>query len=295
LTAVGRASTLPDMMPVAPDMAAVREAFERQSNRIARLLDGADRLDVAVPGLDWTAAQLAAHLCVVYESFAATVRGEFPAEALDAVPGRTDGATLPQTVAAVNAFAVAQLDFADPASAATRFAAAAAGLLSVLDKGPDPEAACPAPWYGPGMTRTVGTLAALAVSESLLHGLDLARALGGRERLCPRCAAAAAPTVMSQMMPLLLDRESARGFTGSFELRLRGGSAFTLHIADGRAWATGPGGAKPDCVLSLDPGAALAIGSGRRSLARAVLTGQAVAYGRKPWLGLRMGALFLNP
>jgi len=284
------------MMTVVPDGRAVREAFKVETDRVSRLLDTAAGLDDPVPQLDWTIRQLAAHVCMVYQSFASTVRGEFPADALDEVVG-TDGAagTLPQSLAAANAFAIQMVDFPDPAAAAETLEASATDWLEVLDAGPDPLESHPTPWYGPQATRTAGTLAALAVSETLVHGQDLARAMGAKLRPAAASAAAAAPTVMSEMWPTLLDPERARGFSGSFEVRVRGGEPFVLHIADGKAWSTPVEGQKADCVVSLDPRTALMIGFGRQSLGRAILSGGSFAYGRKPWLGLRMHTFFMRP
>lgn len=281
------------MMTVVPDLPAVREAFAVESSRVAQRVRAADRLDTPVPGLAWTVGQLTAHLCTVYQSFAATMRGEFAATALDDViaPGRT----LPESVAAANAFAVSLIEYKGPAEAADALVAAAAELIEALGKKPDPLVSCPAPWYGSGRTRTVGTLASLAVSETLVHGYDLARAV--RRRALPNVDAAAlvAPTVMSEMLPLLLDAERADGFRASFEIRVRGGAAFVLHISDGQVRTAPVDGQEVDCVVSMNACSALMIGYARQSVGHAVLTGRTLAFGRKPWLGLQMRGLFLTP
>jgi hypothetical protein len=103
---------------------------------------------------------------------------------------------------------------------------------------------------------------------------------------------------MSAMLPLLFDAGRAKGFQADYEVRLRGGARFLMRIADGKAesFELGePGERKVDCVLSLDPRAALLIGFGRSSLARAILNGDAFAGGRRPWLGPRFVTLFASP
>jgi uncharacterized protein (TIGR03083 family) len=282
------------MMTVVPDGRAVREAFKTETDRVTRLLNTAARLDDPVPQLDWSIRQLAAHMCVVYQSFASTVRGEFPMGALDGVVG--PHGTMPEMLARANAFAVQLVDFPDASAAAETIGARATEWLEVLDGDPDPLEACPTPWYGPKTTRTIGTLAALAVSETLVHGQDMARAIGAKMQPSASSAAAVAPTVMSEMLPLLLDTERADGFDGSFEIRVRGGVPFVLHIADGKAWSTPAGeGEKADCIVSLEPRAALMMGFGRQSVGRSVLTGGSFAFGRKPWLGMKMLDFFLTP
>jgi hypothetical protein len=155
----------------------------------------------------------------------------------------------------------------------------------------------PTPWYGRGVTRNVATLGAIGVSETLVHGRDLALALGGDPRVPERAAACAAPTVMSEMLPLLVDPAAAGGLTVTFEFRIRGGQSFVLHISDGAARCVPAPSTEyeVDCVISLSACAALLVGFNRMSTWRALVTGRAVSYGRRPWLGLRFRGLFLSP
>jgi hypothetical protein len=141
----------------------------------------------------------------------------------------------------------------------------------------------------------VATLAALGVSESVVHGYDLAGALRTRPWLDERSAAAAAPTVMSAMLPLLVDPAGARGFTGSFEVRIRRSPRFVLRLDAGQARTAPAGGHKVDCVLSLSGCDALLVGFRRRKLWQAIAGGGALAHGRRPWLGLRFATLFRLP
>jgi hypothetical protein len=104
-----------------------------------------------------------------------------------------------------------------------------------------------------------------------------------------------AATVLSEMMPLLLDRQRARALRARFELRIRGGGRFHLHIFDQTAWATPVSAESPDCVVCLTGSSALLIGLGRQRLLRAVASGRALAFGRRPWLGPRLGDMFLTP
>jgi len=167
--------------------------------------------------------------------------------------------------------------------------------VGALDTGPDLGAERPTPWYGVGVTRTVATLAALSVSESVVHGYDLAGAFRTRPWLDERSAAAAAAIVMSEMLPLLVDPAGARGFTGSFEVRIRRAPRFVLRVDAGEARAEPAGGRGVDCVLSLSGCDALLVGFRRRRLWRAIASGGALALGRRPWLGLRFNQLFRLP
>ena len=277
-------------MTVEPDREAVCAALGQESRRVARLVRGCARLDAPVPGLAWTTGQVAVHLSVIYRIFAATLRGEpFGAELADA------GSTLAQATAAANALALEVFTPGAPAEAAGELEAGAAELGAAVASCPDLRAACPAPWYGPEVTVTAGALAAIGVSETLVHGHDLGRAVGGGQRLPAGPATAVAATVMSAMMPLLLDPAQAGGFTGGFDIRVRGGQRFVLRVADGKAWAEPPGGQRADCVVWVSGRTALLTGMGRQPLWRAVLTGGIVAFGRRPWIAPRLRTMFPPP
>jgi uncharacterized protein (TIGR03083 family) len=278
------------MVAAAPDRDGVCLTLDRESRRVARMMRGCADLRRPVPGLAWTTGQLAAHLAAVYRASAATIRGEHTGLDL----GGATGQTLPERTAAANAHMVAAIRPGSPAEAAGALAEGAADLLTTLT-GRDLAASHPVPWYGPGVTRTAGTLAALAVSETLVHGYDLARATGNGRRVPAGPAAMVAAAVLSEMMPLLLDPRRAAGFTGVFEFRIRGGQRFVLRIGGGKAWAEPGAGQPADCVMSLSGPAALLVAMGRQPVWRAVVTGGALACGRRPWLGLRVRSLFMNP
>lgn len=283
---------MPRMMIVQPDLGVVRNALARESDRLVGAVHAAPALDRRAPGLAWTTGQLVAHLCAVYRAFAATLRGEQLAPGIAEVAGT--GRPLPEIVAAVNGSVVDRISFAGPAAASEALAEAATDLLAALDTGPDPLAECPAPWYGATATHTAGALAALSVSESLVHGYDIAGALGTTRRIDECSAVAVVPTVLTTMMPLLLDPVGARDFTGAFEIRIRGALPFVLAVDGGTAWAQPANGQMVDCVISLTACAALLVGFRRQPLWRAVLSGASLSYGRRPWLALRFPRLFLS-
>lgn len=287
------------MWSVTPDKQAVSDAFAKESERVVDLVRGCRDLRDPVPGLAWNVGQLAAHLTAVYMSFGETLRGGYQDAQLEhAVAAAGEGVGLPAAVAAANAYAVEQLTAESALSAAQGLATHAASLLEALSGQNDLALELDTPWYGAGVTRSVGMLASLAVTESLVHGRDLARAVHADARMSQRSAAAATSTVMSAMLPLLFAADRAKGLRAGYELRPRGGERFLMQINDGKAEcfeAGQPGERKVDCVISLDPRAALLVGFGRLSLARAILNGGAIAGGRRPWLGLRFHTLFATP
>jgi uncharacterized protein (TIGR03083 family) len=294
------------MASVVPNGGAVRQALEHATGQAIELVGNCSPLDGPVPGLDWTKAELVAHLCAICEAFAATLRGEDFATRFgtEFVGSYGSGATLRDAVAAANTAVVKLASFPTPAAAADALATGAASLLAASSAHSDLEARLPVPWYGPEVALPAGSLLSLAASEFLVHGYDLARAVGADLRpsaATQASATAVAATVMSEMLPRVLDERAAGGFAGSFEIRVRGGERFVLRIADGSAEseasvsqdvARSP---DVDCALSLSAYHALLMGFGRVPVWRVIGSGQAWAFGRRPWLGLRFHRLFLTP
>lgn len=285
------------MTSVEPDGRAVRQALEHASERAAGLVRDGAPLDEPVPGLQWTRAQLVAHLCAICEAFAVTLRGEDFAERFgtEFIGSYGSGPTLRDAVAAVNAKVVKDASFPTAAAAADAVTLGAATLIAAFKTHHDLSAQRPAPWYGPEVAMPVGNLLSLAVSELLVHGDDLARA--ARAGLRPSAATltsatAVAAAVMSEMLPRMLDERSASGFTGSFEIRVRGGERFVLVIGDGRARSEPAKSQDVDCVLSLSAYQALLMGYGRVPVWRVIASGNVWAFGRRPWLGMRFHRLF---
>src|SRR5258707_4658627 len=108
------------MTSVVPNRRAVRQALERESGRVAGLVRDSARLDGSVPGLDWTRAQLIAHLCSISEACATTLRGEDFVARFGArfVGSYGSGPTFPEAVAATNARLLADASFPAPGQAA---------------------------------------------------------------------------------------------------------------------------------------------------------------------------------
>ncbi|MEQ1874975.1 MAG: maleylpyruvate isomerase N-terminal domain-containing protein [Ilumatobacteraceae bacterium] len=148
-------------------------------------------------------------------------------------------------------------------------------------------------WHGGIELTTVPYLGAI-VGELMFHGLDLARTAKTRWPL-QHTDAVVAVEFFDAVTPHIVDAAHAGSLTATIEVRYRGYDASTYRFEHG-ALEVSPGRAQhPDVHLSVDPAAFLAIGYGRRGLHSAMLRGQALAWGRKPWLGLRFPSLFQAP
>ncbi len=140
-----------------------------------------------------------------------------------------------------------------------------------------------------GRETTVGNTAAGMLVECVLHGQDLGRLTGHRPDLDRRQALAGLEQQMA-LTPVFVDGGKAAKLSGTYGIRLRGGSDFTYRIDDAgsmtieRGWPD-----HADARLNADPVAFLTSGLGRTSPIVAALTGKIVAYGRRPWRLAQLG------
>ena len=232
---------------------------------------------------EWDALELATHVTQVFE-FAAELAatGEAPLDDIFGLGDFTKGM-------------VDQEPERDPQVLAERIEAAArrfARNMSAAPPGGDIR------WLG-GIELPLSALSGHVVSETLLHGVDLAGATGRSWKVE---SAHALVAVRDFLFPLLQRLEPAffltdrgRAARASFELQARGAGAIRLDFGDGTV-AVGPSTGEPvDCHISADPAALLQVVFGRMSQWRAIVGGRIVAWGRKPWLGPQLAAMIRTP
>lgn len=272
---------------VALDREAAWAAIRAAAGRFTTLLQETDDVERPAAGTDWTVAETAAHVAIVLTGFSAAIAGEPQAlQYLDA--------DFPTRLAATNAATIGMVDHADVRRLAELITVGAQRFLE-LAAAADPQMECATPWYGPGRTRTVDCLTALALGELTVHGHDIATGTGRPWPIPAEHAKLILGTVCPEMSPLVVRPDAARGRPVTYEVRLRGnGPRYVIRVADGMAEVRAVGG-PVDCVISADPVTYLLVVYGRMSLGRALLRGRIFAKGRRPWLGLRFKNLFFNP
>lgn len=290
------------MFPVTPDPHTLADAIQRESHRVATLLrDIPPGLwDAPVPGLEWTGGQCAQHVGAVVSGFAASIRGDLDDLGDLGLPAADPDISVGDYLALST---VASMDRspAEPVALAQTIEEDGHALARLARDPIDLDRVCPTPWYGPGRTRTTGTLLAVAVSELLVHGWDLHGAFDRPRSIEPRGATAAAGTVMSQMLPFLAApaaaspaSDSEPSPTTTYEVHIRGGDRFQIRSGGGTITAHEVG-QTPDCVISMTGPWSLMVGFNRAPLWRAVASGKIVTYGRKPWLARTFGSIAKGP
>jgi uncharacterized protein (TIGR03083 family) len=281
----------PPQPPVATlDRDAALAAISTTAARFAALLRETDDAQRPAADTNWTVAETAAHVSVVFEGFSAAITG---AQQMLA-PDTYVNADFPTRLAASNAAAIDMVDHTDVERLVELITDGTQRFLALVAAA-DPDMECHTPWYGPGRTRTVDCLTALALSEVTVHGRDIAHGLGRPWPISREQARLIVGTVCPNMAPLVVRPEAGRGRPLSYEVRLRGnGPRYIIRIVDGTADVRAPG--EPvDCVISADPVAFLLVIYGRIPVSRALLSGGVLAWGRRPWLGLSFKNLFFNP
>jgi uncharacterized protein (TIGR03083 family) len=270
----------------ARDSTGLLEALRSAAGRTARMVrtvpDGAAR----VPGMDWTAAETAAHVVGDLSFFTGFLTGQRDArDYLDEGPG---GPTAAQRNAAVNTRQLREIPERDLSRLADAIIAAAEEYAAVAAGRPDSDRAL----VTNGMTLTVPVMSALLLGEQVIHGLDIARAAGLPWTITAQDSLLVLAGALA-VAPEYVDRRAAAGRHVSYELRLRGGPGYRLSFDDGALAVTAPG-PKADCVISADPVAFLLVGYGRTGQWGQIIRGKLVAGGRKPWLALGFAKLLTS-
>jgi len=278
------------MVVVALDREAARAAVSSAAGRFTVLLRETDDIERPAAGTDWTVAETAAHVLWMFTGFSAAIARE-PSTL---TPEQYLEADIHTRMAASNADTIAMVDHTDAGRLAELITAGAQRFLELVAQA-DPAAECETPWFGTGVTRTPDCLTALALAELTVHGHDIATGTGRPWPISADHARIILGTVFPEMSPLMVRPGAGRAGALTYEIRARGGGPrYVIRVADGTAEvraARGP----VDCVISADPAAFLLVGYGRMALGRALLRGGVLAWGRRPWLGLRFQDLFFNP
>ena len=242
-------------------------------------------------GGEWTIADAGAHVVSMFRAFTAAVAGETAglAELVPPVSG------FHERLATLNAAMLASVDRSsgielarELRTAESQFARAAAARALSEE--------CDAPWYGPGVTRSMQTLTALSLAETTIHGYDIARAAGRPWYIAPEVARVVVCDAFPAMVPLLVKPEAAATTTATFAVHVRGAAPYAVSLEGGAATVLRDiAGVQADVHLSVDPVAFMLVGYGRASQWPAIAAGKLVAWGPKPWLSLGFRDLFVNP
>lgn len=222
----------------------------------------------------WTVGETAAHVAHSPEYFLEAAKGETTPAAID-------------DVADHNAEFLADNPERDPRALADRFEDNELALLTYvrsLDGDPAVEAFA-------GVVVPMSTLLAVELGEVLVHGYDIAGASGLDWPIASEHAALAVGGLLP-ILPHVIDPAKAAGFAARIAFRIRGGINATLVFDNGVLRIEAADGQRVDCRLTVDPATYLLLSFNRISPTIPTLRGKIVAWGRRPWLAVKMASLF---
>ncbi|MFJ3306434.1 maleylpyruvate isomerase family mycothiol-dependent enzyme [Streptomyces sp. NPDC086549] len=260
------------------------QAIRETADDIARLLRGAPGTTVPVPGSAWTLGEAAAHLALANELMADLASGR----------ERPYGDGTPHGLAAANEQSLAAFGERRAEPLAAVITGQADAFLDAVASAATDETADGPPLVTPLGPMDRPLLASYLLTHMLGHGYDIARALN-RPHMIDRDRVGLCMPFMLSVMPRVADAARTAGLTARYAIRLRGGTAFGVTLADGAVTVTPGPPDRPDCTILIEPVAFLLIALGRRNPWLAIAQGQVLARGRRPWLAPRFPNLFTAP
>lgn len=252
-------------------------AVDRTRGRVTQLLRSGLDGNQQVKGLSWTIRDLAAHLASGSIAYRQVAEGE--PSPYDSLARRRE--TNQQRLEAETT--------ADLGAMADQIDAEVTRMLAALGS----RAGDVVSWHG-GQSLPVTAFLGSVVGEFVFHGCDLASTV---EQKWPIERRDALPIVdfFIAVTPLILDERSTSGLTATYELRFRGYETATFVFDNGALSVRQGPATRADVRMSLDPVAFLRVGYKRAGLTSAILSGRAIAWGRRPWLALGFPGLFQTP
>nr|WP_202437795.1 maleylpyruvate isomerase N-terminal domain-containing protein [Streptomyces sp. SID5910] len=241
---------------------------------------------------DWTVGDVGAHLAAVYLAYTSLVSPDDAMEWDDVLPP-AEG-TFVERITAMNDRSVTLFGGAERARVPDVVAERGETFLRVTE-GLAPDTPVAAPWYGE-VPFTLATMTGLLLSETLVHGLDVARGA----RLPWTIGDDEARLVLGQSMPTMmaaaLDPVKSRGVHIAFDLAVKGGPRLAVVVHDGTVTVTRDAPPRAyDCRIVATPATFLLVSFRRTPIWKAVASGRMRAGGRKPWLAMRLGRLVAGP
>lgn len=250
-------------------------ALAPSTARLAQSVGSAPDLSCPARNSEWTLRHVTLHVASTARYFAETVQR-----------GQPVGTELGQLHADVES-RVADITEDDPAKLGGLLQDAVEDFVEVCAERPATQAVdfC-------GCPIDLSALAGLMLSEVVLHGYDLAYALGQPWPIDP-VEACLSLGGLAPVLALIVNPETTKGLSAAYGIELRDGPSLTVRFADG-AYALEPPGGPVDVTISAHPVAFLMVGTGRLSRYEAVALGLLSAGGRRPELALGFPDLFLT-
>ncbi len=261
-------------------LAQARSALEATARQTADLVRSLPDLHKPIPGSAWTVREAAIHLVNLAGIYA---------DIADGMPSPIQSMTR-EALGHQNAHRMGDIPETDPVKVAGLLTEAVAGLLEATACRSGDQAVV----FHAGVSLDLAGLMCISLGEHLLHGYDIARAVGSPWPVDPLHARLVL-SAYGLCYESWLNREATKGLTTSYGIDLRGGEPFMVHIGeDGchiEPWDSGV----VDCTISADPVAFLLVYSGRMTQWAAIAVGLFSTQESAPGQGLTFMDLFAYP
>jgi uncharacterized protein (TIGR03083 family) len=272
-------------METAEILTTARAGLTDMAERCAGLVEHLADTSTPIPGSEWTVREGAVHLAVGPRIVAARCTGQLPMSDArfdrEAFADRMRGmfADNPET---------------DPKKLADQIREGYGVLLEVLATLPADQ---PVAYYS-GLRPTVADIASLNMGEPLVHGYDIATAVGAPWPIDPAYATVAVRGYQRMLYSLnafaAFQPAASVGLEATYRVEVEGTDPLHVRITD-RSFAQPEAAESVDCVVSADPVTALLLMSGRLSQWPAIALGRLRFTGARPELGPRFADLFVFP
>ena len=257
-----------------------RDAMAGATENVADLIASIPDPMALAPDSPWTVRDFAAHLVVGFGVYTDIAQGvPSPIESLEPTYHKAECTRRNADIAET-----------DPGKLSRLFVDAVEGFLDATSDIPGDTLVI---FHGQNPF-TVAGLAGLLLGEEMLHGYDIATAIGRPWPLDP----ADTELVLAAYAPafgLVLDPETTRGLSAGFGIEVRGVGEMTVRFTDGVYGLEEAGAAPVDATISADPVAFLMVGAGRLSRYQAIALGLMSVGGDHPDLAIGFQDLFLYP
>jgi hypothetical protein len=268
------------MMAETTTLNQVRTALSVVSGRTAGLVESLPDTAVPIPGSAWTVREAAVHLVMVGFRYAGMVHGEpnqYPSLA-------------PEECARLNDQLNADIPESDPVKLAALMHEGTECLLAATARCDDTHGVL----FDGGAVMTIPRLVGTALAEHLLHGYDMAFAVGQPWPIDPHHAALGV-FGSGPRYGLCLNPATTAAHTAGSAIELTTGERLTTRFVNGEYRLEPPDSGPVDCTITADPVTFLLVGSGRVSPWAAIALGLLEAGGDGPELGLGFNNPFLFP
>lgn len=246
------------------------------AGRLAAVLREQPTAATGVPGSAWTVRDVAAHLAGWAPAYAAIAAGAgSPLRSVDR-----------DYVAAHNARLLATVPATDPAELAEAVLAGARTVVAATS-GPG-DARVP---FHCGTMQDIAGLAGFALGEMLVHGYDLASAVGSPWTILPADVALVL-RAYGPMIPAVVDPDATRRMTVTYEVDLGHAGRFGVAWVGGAFGTVDPDAVRADCRIEACPRAFLLVMTGRLNVWTAITLGLWRGTGPRPGLAPRYPRLF---